>query len=286
MSGTPDRVGELIGAWVRATDRHAPTFTARSHQRGPTLRTVVLVGLALILIVGIVVGTLAVGGFFSRAAVIRPPAEVVRLTSDAIATAPGVSYRLSIETDQPDGILGIDSSGQIDLRSHHFKGDAGSGPGPVMLLFGGPRSGSAVMADDLFIKTEDGPFEAVPIENAAQLRPFLDPATLSRAFASTIDGAHIDPVVRTTPCGASTCQIIGLEIPARATSDLTALMLGGAGQPSPSDLQPIEAELWVDPQTGFPAHLAARIVAGTTTTRVVLDLERLDPPPTIVAPSR
>jgi hypothetical protein len=208
------------------------------------------------------------------------------MTPASIAAAPGVSYRLSIETDYPEGVLGFDSSGQIDLRSHRFKGDAGSGRGPDMLLFGGPRSGSAIMADDLFIKTEDGPWEAVPSENAAQLKPFLDPATLSRAFATAIDAARIDPAVRTTPCGASTCQIVGLTIPARATNDLTALMFGDAAQPAASDLQPIEADLWLDPETGFPAHLGTRLVAGATTTTVVLDLERLDPPPTILAPSR
>jgi hypothetical protein len=67
------------------------------------------------------------------------------------------------------------------------------------------------------------------------------------------------------------------------TGDLTALLFGEA-QPPPNDLRPIEAELWLNPETGFPARLAARAVAGATTTTLVLDVERLDPPPSIAAP--
>lgn len=62
------------------------------------------------------------------------------------------------------------------------------------------------------------------------------------------------------------------------------MLYTGQLQPPPPDLLPIEAELWLDPDTGFPRHATVQGVAGGTTTRIVLDLERLDPAPAIVPP--
>ena len=92
------------------------------------------------------------------------------------------------------------------------------------------------------------------------------------------------PRLRTESCGAGTCQVVSLLLPPRVTSDLAAFVSGGQAEPPPADLMPIEAELWLDPETGFPVRFAAQAVAGPTTTRLVLDLERLDPPPFIDAP--
>ena len=284
MRETPNGVGGSTEATSRAADPPASPITPGPPKHRSWKWVVALAGLGLVLLVGIVVGTLTLGGFFNPSDVGRSSADIVRMAPDAVATAPGVRYQLSIEAQAVGGIQGFDVSGLIDLRAGRFAGDADSGRGAVMLLFGGPRAGSLVLADGLFIHTEDGPWEAVPIENAAELRPFVDPATLARAMSRAIDLARLDPVVRTIPCAIGMCQVVGLQLPATILGDLTALLLGGDGQPPPKNMQPIVAELWLDSETGFPAHLEARVVAGTTTTRVVLDLERLDPPPLIDAP--
>ena len=153
-----------------------------------------------------------------------------------------------------------------------------------MLLFGGPDRGSVVLADGLFVQTEGGPWEAVPIENATPLRPFVDPTALSRAVAGALGQAQIDPEARTKSCGAWTCQVVSLFFPPGVTSDLAAFVSGGQAEPPPADLRPIEAELWLQSESGFPVRLAVEGLAGPTTTRLVLDLERLDPPPAIDAP--
>jgi len=255
----------------------------------PPTRGVLLAVLALILVGGTLVGILALGGFFTTSepttsAVTKSSAELVRMTPDAIAAAPGLGYRLSIETTEAGGAQGLASSGQLDLRENRFAGSADRGSAASMLLFGGPDRGSVVLADGLFVQTEGGPWEAVPIENATPLRPFVDPAALSAAVAHALEQAQIDPAVRTESCGDGTCHVVSLLLPPQVTSDLAGLVSGGQAEPPPADLHPIEAELWFDPETGFPVRLAAQALAGPTTTRLVLDLERLDPPPPIDAP--
>jgi hypothetical protein len=206
------------------------------------------------------------------------------MAPDAIAGAPGLGYRLTIESNNAGGAQGLASSGEIDLQRNRFAGSADPGGAASMLLFGGPDHGSVVLADGLFVQTEGGPWEAVPIENAAPLRPFVDPAALSMAVAGALEQAQIDPDARTESCAAGTCQVVSLLLPPQVTSDLAGLVSGGQAEPPPADLRPIEAELWLDPETGFPVRLAAQALAGPTTTRLVLDLERLDPPPSIDAP--
>jgi hypothetical protein len=249
----------------------------------PPIGGVVLGVVALVLIGGIV-GALALGVFSTTSEPTRSAEDLVRMAPDAIAGAPGLGYRLSIETNDAGGGQGLASSGEIDLRGNRFAGSADRGGAASMLLFGGPDRGSVVLADGLFVQTEGGPWEAVPIENATPLRPFVDPAVLSTAVAGALGQAQIDPEVRTESCGAGTCQVVSLLLPPRVTSDLAAFVSGGQAEPPPADLRPIEAELWLDSETGFPARLAAQALAGPTMTRLVLDLERLDPPPSIDAP--
>ena len=252
--------------------------------QGSRIRVIGLAGLGMVLLVGVLVGIFAVGGFFTPSDVGRPPAEILQMAPDAIANAPGVRFRLSIESEEAGGLQGQNVTGLIDLRAGRFAGDADGGRGGSMLFFGGPDSGSLVLTDRLFIQTEDGPWEAVPVEDAARLRPFLDPALLSQALSRAIEVGHIDPAVRTADCAIGTCLVVGLVLPPMVTTDLTALMIDGNGQPPPNDLRPIEAGLWLDPETGFPVHLDVGVLAGPTKTTIALDLERLDPPPLIVAP--
>jgi hypothetical protein len=184
----------------------------------------------------------------------------------------------------------VEGRGSIVQERSTFEGIAspaariGAAPRPCC-CFGGPDRGSVVLADGLFVQTEGGPWEAVPIENATPLRPFVDPSALSTAVAGALGQAQIDPEARTESCGAGSCQVLSVLFPPQVTSDLAALVSGGQAEPPPADLRPIEAELWLDPETGFPVRLAAQALAGPTTTRLVLDLERLDPPPLIAAPA-
>ena len=252
--------------------------------RRPPIGVVFLAGIALVVLVGIVV--LALAGFFSTSASTptRSSADLVAMTPDALAAAPGLRYGLSIETTDVRGGQGLASSGEIDLQGNRFAGSADPGRAASMLLFGGPDRGSVVLADGLFVQTEDGPWEAVPIENATPLLPFVDPSALSTAVSGALGQAQVGGELRTESCGAGICRVVSLLLPPRVTTDLAAFVSGGQAEPPPADLMPIEAELWLDPETGFPARFAAQAVAGPTTTRLVLDLERLDPPPSIDPP--
>ena len=255
--------------------------------RRPPIGVVFLAGIALVVLIVLVL--LALAGFFSTSTSTSTPtrssAELVAMTPDAIAAAPGLRYGLSIETTDVRGGQGLASSGEIDLRGNRFAGSADPGRAASMLLFGGPNRGSVVLADGLFVQAEGGPWEAVPIENATPLRPIVDPSALSTAIGGALGQAQVDPELRTESCGTGTCQVVSLLLPPRVTSDLVAFVSGGQAEPPPADLMPIEAELWLDSETGFPVRFAAQALAGTTTTRLVLDLERLDPPPSIEAPA-
>lgn len=284
MSATRTRADDLIEAWARATDRPAPRFVPME-SRGSRLVRIAIAGLVVVALVAAIVGVLALGGLFNRPAVMRPPADLARMTPGAVAAAPGFHYRLSIRSESPFGVQAINSEGSIDLRDQRFAGTADGGNGDTMLLFGGPDRGAVVLTDRLFSQTEGGPWEVVPVENAAQLRPFLDPDALRGAITRAIDLAQIDPEIRTTACGAATCQVVGMVLPPRAFSDLSVAMFGDAAiQEPPPDLRPMAAELWLDPATGFPVRFVTRATAGDTTTSLTLDLVPLGQPPAIVAP--
>ena len=285
MSTTRDRADELLEAWVRATDRPAPRFVP-IETRGRRLVRVAIAGLVVVALVAAIVGALALGGVFDRSADTLPPADLARMTPGAVAAAPGLAYRLSIRSESPTGVQGLNSEGSIDLQRHRFTGTANGVNGDTILGFGGPNSGAVVLTDQLFSKTEGGPWVVVPIDNAAQLRPFLDPDALRVAITRAIDLAQIDPEIRTTACGAATCQVVGMVLPPRAATDLAAAMFGGGGvaEGPPDDLRPMQGELWLDPATGFPARFTTRAIAGDTTTTLTLDLVRLDAPPAIEPP--
>jgi hypothetical protein len=249
----------------------------------PPIAGVLLGMVALVLLVGIL-GAIALGVFSTPSEPPRSSAELVQTAPEAIAGAPGLGYQLSIETNEAGGGQGLASTGEIDLHGSRFAGSADPGGAASMLLFGGPDRGSVVLADGLFVQAEGGPWEAVPIENATPLRPFVDSSALSTAVAGALGQAQIDPEVRTEACGAATCHVVSLIFPPRVTSDLAAFVSGSEAEQPPADLRPIEADLWFDSETEFPVRLAAQALAGPTTTRLVLDLERLDPPPSIDAP--
>ena len=257
--------------------------TPVERRQRPPIGGVVLGIVALVLLVGIL-GALALGFFSTPSEPARSSAELVQMAPDAIAGAPGLGYQLTIESNEAGGVQGLASSGEIDLQGNRFAGSADPGGAASMLLFGGPDRGSVVLADGLFVQAEGGPWEAVPIDNAMPLRPFVDPAALSTLVGGALGQAQIDPEARTESCAAGTCQVVRLLLPPQVTSDLAAFASGGQAEPPPADLRPIDAELWLDTETGFPVRLAVQALAGPTTTRLVLDLERLDPPPSIDAP--
>ena len=245
---------------------------------------VLLAVLGGVVLISIVIAALVLGGFYNAPAPTRSPAELAELTPDALAEAPGLGYDLTIEVGEAGALMGMDSSGLIDLQARRFSGSADRGQAQSMLLFGGPESGSVVLADGLFIQTEDGPWEGVPAANATQLRAFLDPASIATMARLAIQAAEIDTATRTTPCGPESCQVINLTLPTQAIALVVGQVIGQQ-QPAPIDMLPVKAELWLDQETGFPRRVAIDATAGGTTTKIVLELERLDPPPVITPPA-
>jgi hypothetical protein len=214
----------------------------------------------------------------SRAA--QDSAGLVASALNAIATAPGVHYSLSIAVA---GNGGIDSEGDIDFEGARFSGTAdGGAPGAPMLPFGGPTHGALILADGLFVKTEGGPWERQPDETAF-FHPLIDRTGLSKAFATAFGASQIDPAVRVAPCGAETCQVVGLAPTRAALAGLWTFVFADRASELPPDLAPMTLDLYTD-QSGFPVRMETRITAGPTVTTVTLQLARLAPPPMIAPP--
>ena len=282
MSAPRNRADELTEAWTNATARPVPAFAPRASRRRSMTAAAVII--SIVVIVGTVVGALAIGGYLRRPVKLDNPADIATSVAQAIATAPGVRYSLVIATHYEDGTLRLDASGEIDFQGGRFSGTAdGGGGGAMMQLFGGPSNGAVVIADGLFVQTDGGPWVKVDGQGTA-LDKLLDPAALSNAIKGAIDASEIDPVDRSGRCGSATCRIVRLSIPAGALIDVEEALLESGHQPPPPDLGPTTVDLFVDPSSGFPARMTTQIVAGTTTTVVTLDLTRLDPAPTISAP--
>jgi hypothetical protein len=253
-----------------------------------------VIALAGILVIA-TVGVLTVGGSVKPTEDVRPsqavqspaaraaqsPAELATTAVNAIASAPGVRYTLAAGVDFGDFTQRLDSSGEIDLERHRFSGTADGG-GDSMILFGGPSSGAAVVANGLFVRTEAGAWEHIA-DPSSPLDRLLDPKALSAALAKWIASSKVDPTSRSAPCGDQRCQIIRISVPASALADLMEYMLGQRASSLPDDLAPISVALDVDP-SGFPVRMETVVTAGTTKTSVSLQLTRLDPAPTISPP--
>jgi hypothetical protein len=280
MNAPRPRADDRLDAWARATARPVPAFVPRP-KRASWVRAVSLVAVVAAIFLGLIVGALVLGSPAELKT--KDPASVATTAAEAIATAPGVRYSLSIASRYPDGTLGIDSDGAIDFERRRFSGSARNSPGSAsMLFFGGPNSGAVVIADGLFVRTETGPWERQP-DQATTLDPFLDRATLSKAIASAFAKSEIDPAIRVTPCGATTCQVVGMTLPPAVIARLSVAILGDRVSELPPDLVPPRMELTVD-GTGFPVLLESQVSAGTTTTAITLQLTRIDPAPAIVPP--
>lgn len=239
---------------------------------------------ATAVLVGLLVGACGFGGPEASAA--QDPRDLALTAAQAIATAPGVAYSLSISTNfgGGGGRGGIDSEGKIDFETRRFSGTADGGAGGgFMLMFGGPTHGAVIIADGLFVKTEAGPWEAQPPAQATMLDPFIDRTGLSRAVATAFAASRIDPAVRAAPCGAETCQVIGMVLPPVALDGLSSFAFGDGASELPPDLAPVTVDLYLDP-SGFPVRMETRVTAGTTFTTVTLQLARLDPAPAITPP--
>ena len=233
------------------------------------------------ILLGLIVGSFVLGSPAKLET--REPTTVATTAAEAIATAPGVHYSLSIAARYPDGTTGIDSDGAIDFERRRFSGSARNSPGSAsMLFFGGPNSGALIIADGLFVRTETGPWEKQP-DQATPIDPFVDRARLSTAIASAFARSEIDPTIRVAPCGATTCQVIGMTLPPAVLARLALALFGDRISVSATDLVPPHLDLFVD-GTGFPVLLETQLSAGTTTTPVTLRLTRLDPAPAIAPP--
>lgn len=280
MNAPRPHANDRLDAWARATARPVPAFAPRP-KRMSWVRALSLVVVAAAILLGLIVGAFALGSPAELKT--KDPASVAATAAEAIATAPGVSYSLSIAARYPDGTLGIDSDGAIDFEGHRFSGSARNSPGSAsMLFFGGPNSGALVIADGLFVRTEAGPWERQP-DQATTLDAFLDRATLSRAAASAFAASEVDPAIRAAPCGATTCQVVGMTLPPAVLARLAFAIFGDRVSEMPPDLVPPHLDLSVD-GTGFPVLLETRVSAGTTTTAITLRLTRLDRAPSIAAP--
>ena len=234
--------------------------------------------------VGLLVGACGFGG--SEASPAQDPKTLAVSAAQAIARAPGIRYSVSISTAFGNGNdrAGTDSDGVIDFETRRFSGTADAGPaGGFMLLFGGPTHGAVIIADGLFVQTDGGPWEAQPAAPSTMLDPFLDRAALSTAVATAFAASRIDPAVRTAPCGAETCRVVGLILPPAALLGLASYGLGDRVPELPPDLGPVAADLYLD-GSGFPVRLETRLTAGPAITTVTLQLARLDQAPAIARP--
>ena len=283
MTAPRNRSDELLEAWTRATARPIPAFVGQTrHPR--RLTWVALVAIAIVIILGAVLGALAIGNCLHQSHDQDPPAQLAAAAVQAVATAPGVRYSLTIDTHYVEGTLSLDSSGVIDFQQHRFSGTADGGGGSAsMLLFGGPSAGAVIVADGLFVQTEGRPWVHVP-QMDPQLGPFMDRVALSNTLRTIVDSSVIDPAVQFAPCGTETCRVLAMSTPAKALFDAGTLLEGPTGQAPPHDLGTTDIKLLVDPSSGFPVRMDTSITAGLTTTVLSLQLTRLDPVPSIAPP--
>ena len=279
MTESKGRADALLENWLTATARPVPAFVPYASRRRPRVTVFVVVA---VIVAGTVVGGLVIGGVLDRSREPIPPAELPATVIHAIATAPGIEYSLAISSRQGSGDLGLGSTGRIDLQHGRFSGTADSGAAPFMLLFGGPKSGAAVVADGLYVQTEGGPWERIAVRNPA-LDHLMDPIWLSTAVDRWMGSSRIDPAVRFAPCGQGTCQIVTVAVPPAALYRLAADLMGADVGTPPPDLGPIDVELSID-RSGFPVQVTTQVTAGPTTTALTLDLVRLDPAPSITPP--
>ena len=283
MSIPRTRSDELLEHWAAATSRPTPDFLGVSaRRRGPA--KVVIAAAVLVALILAALATLAVGALLQKPKPDVPSAELAHSAAAAIATAPGVGFTLKIATRSPDGTSATNASGTIDFEDRLFSGTADGGDaGAPMSLFGGPASGAVVVADGLFVQTEGGAWVHVP-ELDQHLAAFVDRDKLSRAFGDILDASTIDPAIRFKPCGAESCRLITISAPPEAIYSAGTGVLGSGVQTPPDDFGRTTVELLIDPSSGFPVRLDTALTAGPTTTEVSLELERLDPAPTISPP--
>ena len=280
MNGSRNRADDRLETWRRATALPVPSFTPPRPRHRP--RAAVLIAIGAILVATLVAG-LVVGGYLARPRGPFPPGQIPATVARAIAAAPGIEYTLAITSRQGAVALGLHSTGRIDFQHGRFSGTADRGAGQFMLLFGGPQSGAAVVADGLFIQTEGGPWERIP-DPKSPLDLLVDPVRLSTTVEHWLTASRIDPAVRTAPCGTETCQVVMVTVSPQALFDLAGDLMDRVdhGTPPP-DLGPIDVDLTIDP-SGFPVRMETHVTAGPTTTDVTLDLVRMDPAPSIGPP--
>ena len=279
MSAPSDQTDRLLATWLNATARPIPSFVPRRSRSRPRAATYLAIGVILAVAL---LGAVLIGGLLERSRGPVPPAELAATAVEALASAPGVSYALTISSRDESGTMGLDARGSIDFQHRRFSGVADAGAGQFMLLFGGPQSGAAIVADGLYVQTEGGPWERISKPNAV-LDHLTDSTWLSTALERWLASSRIDPGTRFAPCGTETCQVVGVTVPPQALYQLTADLVGANVTEPPSDLGPIDAALSIDP-SGFPIRLATQVTAGGTTTALTLDLVRLDPAPSITPP--
>jgi hypothetical protein len=275
----PDRRAEdLIEAWMRATAKPVPAFVPRTSRRRWPAAALIAVGFIL---AAMTVGVVAIGAYLTVPRGPIAPADLLSRAVDAVRSAPGLEYTVAITTNEAGGGGGLRSTGRIDFQHGRFSGAADPGTASYMLLFGGPQSGGAVVADGLFVQSEGGPWERIP-DPRSPLDKLTDPVGLATAIQAWIASSGVDTAVRFAPCGTQTCQLARLTVPPRALFDLAGYVIETTGTPPP-DLGPFDVDLLVDP-SGFPVRMETRVTAGATTTVIALDLVRLDPAPSITAP--
>jgi hypothetical protein len=284
MNAPETRADELLKTWAEATARPVPDFVGASRSRRYGGRTLAL-ALVLVVLVLVVLGTLVIGSIGQNSRDTVPSTQLADSAVRAIATAPGVQFKLTISTQDGAGnSAATNAAGVIDFSRGRFSGTADGGTsGTPMLLFGGPTHGGVIVADGLFVQTEGQPWVHVPDSNP-QLEAFMDPSRSSRAFQGVLDASAIDPAIRFAPCGARSCRVITVSAPPQAFFDAETLMFGSSGQTPPADFGSTTIELLIDPATGFPVRMDTTLNAGSTTTDVSLELVRLDPVPSISPP--
>ena len=208
-------------------------------------------------------------------------ASLVSGALNAIATAPGVRYAL---IDR-----GRQAKAASSRRATSTSSRAGSPARPMVerpavrcSCSVGRRTARSSSPTACSSRPRVGRGSASPMDTQF-FHPLMDRTGLSKALAAAFGASAIDPVVRSAPCGAESCRVVGLVVPRPALAGLIDVRLRGSCPELPPDLAPVALDLHLDP-SGFPVRMETRISAGPTVTAVSLQAGASRPAAGIVPP--
>lgn len=215
-----------------------------------------------------------------------PPSSVLATAIDNLANAPAVRWDLTAGYRTDDyQVIAVHSTGTIDFDHGRVGADADGGRVDwSMFFFGGPTSGSIVIADGLFVRDQSGVWERIP-DGKVPTDWVFNAGGRAHALRNALARATIGSALRAAPCGTTTCQVVLVTLPASAMSEFRATLTGkGSFDPMPPRVSDVTGELFIDPSTSYLRRVDATFTAGNTTWLITLSLDTLPQAPEIVAP--